>query len=148
MSDKGFERSDKMSVDYISHARGMSEYILNRSYRGAGDTVEAAMHRAERRFGVPATWLHRLRYRNIKDMPVSAYGAIVRAYHLACEATERAYEAERGQAHEADTRLVGLADFIIGKGGKSSGTEVPVLLVEFNKAPKTPPEAGSVERKG
>ncbi|MGU3575662.1 hypothetical protein ACLBWZ_09015 [Brucellaceae bacterium C25G] len=138
MSDKGFERFDKMNVDYISHARGMSEYILNRSYRGAGDTVEAAMHRAERKFGAPATWLHRLRYRNIKDMPVSAYGAIVRAYELACQASQKAYEAER-ELHAPNSKLFGLADFTVGQESTRVSSENAGLLaspVEAEKAPE------------
>lgn len=136
MSDKGFERSDKMNVDYISHARGMSEYILNRSYRGAGDTVEAAMHRAERRFGAPATWLHRLRYRNIKDMPVSAYGAIVRAYELACQASEKAYEAERELANARNSKFLGLADFTVGQESARANPEDAGLLASPDKTTK------------
>ena len=114
MSDKGFEGSDKMSVEYVSDARGMANAILQSVHRGPGDTVEAAMHRAERLYGVPATWLHRLRYRNIKDMPVSAYGAVVSAYRAACDASERAYEAERKLADARNSKVVGLADFVAG----------------------------------
>jgi len=136
MSDKGFERSDKMSVDYISHAKGMSECILAKSYRGAGDTVEAAMHRAERKFGAPATWMHRLRYRNIKDMPVSAYAAIVRAYKLATEATERAYTSEKELADAPNSKLIGLADFVVGKKSKGSSPKIPPLLVSHDETTK------------
>lgn len=114
MSDKGFEGSDKMSDAYVSEARGMADFILQKTHRGPGDTVDAAMHRAERTYGAPAKWLHRLRYRQIKDMPVSAYGAIVRAYRAAQEASERAYEAERKLADARNSKLVGIADFIAG----------------------------------
>lgn len=121
MSDKGFEGFDKMSVEYVTEARGMAEYILQKVHRGPGDTVDAAMHRAERIYGVPAVWLHRLRYRQIKDMPVSAYGAIVNAYRTALEASERAYEAERELADARNSKLVGLADFVAGpKGGEET----------------------------
>jgi hypothetical protein len=48
MSDKEPEGSDKMSVEYVSEARGMAEYILRKVHRGPGDTVDAAMYRAER----------------------------------------------------------------------------------------------------
>lgn len=92
----------------------MADFILQKAHRGPGDTVDAAMHRAERMYGVPAAWLHRLRYRQIKDMPVSAYGAIVRAYRAAQEASERAYEAERKLADARNSKLVGLADLIAG----------------------------------
>lgn len=114
MSDKGFEGSDKMSDAYVSEAKGMADFILQKAHRGPGDTVDAAMHRAERLYGAPATWMHRLRYRQLKDMPVSAYGAIVRAYKAASEASERAYEAERKLADARNSKLVGLTDFIAG----------------------------------
>lgn len=114
MSDKGFEGSDKLSDVYVREARGMADFILQKAHRGPGDTVDAAMHRAERVYGAPATWLHRLRYRQIKDMPVSAYGAIVHAYRAALEASERAYEAERNLADARNSKLVGLADLVSG----------------------------------
>lgn len=115
MSDKGVEGTDKMSVEYVSEARGMAEFILQKVHRGPGDTVDAAMHRAERQFGVPAAWLHRLRYREIKDMPVSAFGAIAHAYRAATEASERAYQAERKLADARNSKLLGLADLVAGK---------------------------------
>lgn len=120
MSDKGFEKADKMSDAYVSEARGMADFILQKTHRGSGDTVDAAMHRAERVYGAPAKWLHRLRYRKIKDMPVSAYGAIVRAYMAAQEASERAYEAERKLADARNSKLVGLADFVAGPSSQRS----------------------------
>lgn len=115
MSDKGSEGTDKMSVEYVSEARSMAEVILQKVHRGPGDTVDAAMHRAERQYGVPAAWLHRLRYRQITDMPVSAFGAIVHAYRAASEASERAYEAERKLADARNSKLLGLADALAGK---------------------------------
>jgi hypothetical protein len=115
MSDKGSEGPVKMSSEYVSEARGMAEFILQRVHRGPGDTVEAAMHRAERTYGVPAAWLHRLRYRQITDMPVSAFGAIVQAYRAAQEASERAYEAERKLADARGSKLLGLAAAVAGK---------------------------------
>lgn len=114
MSDKGVEGSDKMSVSYVSEARGMADFILARVHRGPGDTVGAAMHRAERQYGVPAHWLHRLRYRSLDDMPVSAFFAIFNAYRAACESADRAYENERAR-HAPDAALVRFADFVAGK---------------------------------
>lgn len=96
------------------------------------------MHRAERRFGAPATWLHRLRYRNIKDMPVSAYGAIVRAYELACQASEKAYAAERERVHAPDTKLIGLADFVVGKEGARVSPETSGFLVAPDETKENP----------
>ena len=39
MSDKGFEGTDKMSVEYVSEARGMAEVILSKVHRGPGDWI-------------------------------------------------------------------------------------------------------------
>ena len=121
MSDKGFEGFDKMSVEYVTEAKGMAEFILQKVHRGPGDTVDAAIHRAERIYGIPASWMRRLRYREISDMPVSAYGAIVNAYRAALEASERAYEAERELADARNSKLLGLADFVAGPKDKREG---------------------------
>jgi hypothetical protein len=47
-------------------------------------------------------------------MPVSAFASIVVAYRAACEATERAYEAERALADARNSKLLGLADAVAG----------------------------------
>lgn len=114
MSVKRNEKVDKMSVEYVTEAKGMADFILAKVHRGPGDTVEAAIHRAERIYGVPANWLHRLRYREIKDMPVSAFASIVMAYRAACDAGERAYAAERELADARNSKLARLADFVAG----------------------------------
>lgn len=115
MSDKSSAGADNMSVEYVSEARGMADFILQKAHRGPGDTVEAAMHRAEKMFGVPYAWLHRLRYRrDLRDMPASALLAIVSGYQAASAASERAYETERAK-HEPHSRLVRLADFVAGR---------------------------------
>lgn len=135
MSDKGFEGSDKMSVEFVSSAKGMSDFILQSSYRGPGDTVDAAMHRAERMYGAPASWMHRLRYRSIKDMPVSAYAAIARAYKAALEASEKAYQSERELANARNSKLLGLADALAGTPFRGAVAEIaPVLVAQGPKA--------------
>lgn len=115
MSDKRAERQVKMSVEYVNESKRMADYILHRVHRGPGDTVDAAMHRAERLYGVPAAWLHRLRYREIKDMPMSAFAALVHAYQAASNAADTAYEAERKLADERNSKVLRLADFVAGK---------------------------------
>ena len=115
MSDKGVERQNKMSsVEFVDEAKGMADFILHKVHRGPGDTVDAAMHRAEKLYGVPAQWLHRLRYREIRDMPTSAFFAIFNAYRAASEAADRAYEKERA-LHAPDAAVVRMADFVAGK---------------------------------
>ncbi len=123
-----------MSVEFVSSARGMSDFILQSTYRGPGDTVDAAMHRAERMYGAPASWMHRLRYRSIKDMPVSAYAAIARAYKAALEASEKAYAAERELAHARNSKLLGIADALAGTPFASSVAEIAPVLVKADAA--------------
>jgi hypothetical protein len=118
MSDKGNEEDRIMSAAYISDAKGMAEEILRHVHRGPGDTVDAAMHRAERLYGVPAKWLHRLRYRELKDMPVSAFAAIASAYKAVNEASERAFLRERELANVRTTKVLWLADLVAGKESK------------------------------
>lgn len=148
MSDKGFEGSDKMSVEFVSSARGMSDFILQSTYRGPGDTVDAAMHRAERMYGAPASWMHRLRYRSIKDMPVSAYAAIARAYKAALEASEKAYAAERELAHARNSKLLGIADALAGTPFASSVAETAPVLVKADAAAEGRKDLPDTNREG
>lgn len=114
MSDKPFERRNKMSVEYVAESKRMADFILHKVHRGPGDTVDAAMHRAERLYGVPANWLHRLRYREIKDMPMSEFAALAHAYRAASHAADAAYEAERKLADARGSKVVWLADLVAG----------------------------------
>jgi hypothetical protein len=114
MSDRPFEGLDKMSVAVINQAKTMGDFILSKAFRGPGDTIDAAMHRAERQYGVPAHWLHRLRYRELKDMPASAFLALAQGYQAALSQADRAYEKERSR-HDVNSTLVGLADLVAGK---------------------------------
>lgn len=148
MSDKGFEGSDKMSVEFVSSARGMSDFILQSTYRGPGDTVDAAMHRAERMYGAPASWMHRLRYRSIKDMPVSAYAAIARAYKAALEASEKAYAVERELAHARNSKLLGIADALAGTPFASSVAEIAPVLVKADAAAEGRKDLPNANREG
>lgn len=113
MSDKPTEGLDKMTVEYVSEVKGMAEYILSRTYRGPGDNVDAAMHRAEKLYGAPAKWLHRLRYREIREIPGSALIALTQAYSRAVAAADHAYETERAR-HAPDAAIARLADLIAG----------------------------------
>ena len=114
MGDRRFVGANKMSVAVINQAKGMAEFILRREHRGPGDTIEASAHRAERKYGVPASWIFRLRYREIKDMPASAFVALIQAYEAASVRADRAYETERAK-HEANSALVRVADVVAGK---------------------------------
>lgn len=105
-----------MSVEVVTEARSMADFILKSAFRGPGDTVDAAMHRAERDYGAPAKWLHRLRYRAdaLRDLPASAFFQIQKAYRAAEASAERAYEREKALADERNSKIRGLAAAVAG----------------------------------
>lgn len=108
MSDKGSVEAGKMSVEYVREAKSMADFIIHRVHRGPGDTVGAAIDRAERIYGAPSRWVHRLRYREIRDIPASAFFAIFNAYRAACDAADRSHENERAKQEARKSH----ADFI------------------------------------
>lgn len=114
MSVKHPEKVNSVSVEYVNEAKRMGDFILQRAHRGPGDTVEAAMHRAEKLFGASAAWLHRLRYREISDMPVSAFAMLFKAYEEACLAGERAYQHEKALADARNSKVAWLAAAVAG----------------------------------
>lgn len=113
MRDKNRARENKMSVFDINDAKEMASFLLAREHRGPGDTIEAAAHRIQTKFGVPVAVLMRLRHRAVKDMLLSNFMALVTAYRTACERLDNAYERER--AHEVNPKILRLADFVAGK---------------------------------
>ena len=116
MGDKSQSRDGKMSDAYINTAKGMAEFLLSREHRGPGDTIEAAAHRLQTRFGVPVATLMRLRHREVKDMLMSSFfplAAAYAAYQGACTKMDEAYEAKR--ANQVDPKILRLADFVAGR---------------------------------
>lgn len=115
-----------MSAEYIVEAKRMCGFLLEKEYRGPGDTIEAAAYRMQTRYGIhPATTM-RLRNEEVRDMRVSSFAPILNAYlavreklNSAAARMERAYEEERSRA--VDPRLVRLADFVAGR--KEEGRE-------------------------
>ena len=105
MRDKRHDASNEMSVTdtAITEARSWSEHLLNRAFRGPGDTIERAAHEVEQTYGVPATIIQRLRHREVRDMLLSNWLALKSAYDAACEATERRADHQRFIAEKMGT---------------------------------------------
>ena len=80
MSDATITNADHL----VSEAKGWSAQLLARVHYGPGDTVEAAMYRAEQKYGVPAYAFWQLRYRKPKDILVSVYMGLKAAYEAEC----------------------------------------------------------------
>lgn len=91
----------------VEQAKVMALDILGNEFRGVGDTIDSAMSRVEMRTGFPSQWLHRLRYRELKDIPTGVY------LHL-CEVWEAVAAPQRAH-HEANSAMVGFADLVAGK---------------------------------
>lgn len=105
-----------MSVEVVTEARSMADFILRSAFRGPGDTIDAAMHRAEREYGAPSKWLHRLRYRSsqLRDLPASAFFQLQKAHYRAAMAGQRAYEHEKALADARNSKMAGLAAAVAG----------------------------------
>lgn len=122
MGDKMFGRENKpMSTAYISEAKGMADFLLAREHRGPGDTIEAAAHRVQNKFGVPSALLMRLRHREVKDMLLSNFATLATAYRKASAKLDQAYEHERERA--VDPKILRLADFVSGQKSNRSSTQ-------------------------
>lgn len=109
----------RMSSAYVTTAKGMAGFLLSVEHKGPGDTIEAAAHRIQTRFGVPATLLMRLRHREVKDMLTSNFFALATAFNEAMERAERrvdeAYQHEKSLA--VDPKIVRLAAALAGEKG-------------------------------
>lgn len=72
----------------VAKAAKWASALWNKTYEGMGDTQEAAMYRAEQKYGVPAQTFWALRYRPPKDMMASIYMRLMLAYEAECERQE------------------------------------------------------------
>ena len=61
-----------------------ADALLQRSYRGPGDTIEAASYRAEQKYGVPAQTFWALRYRKPNGILAHIYLTLKAAYEAEC----------------------------------------------------------------
>lgn len=109
--------------DAIAEARHMSNYLLQREFRGPGDTIEAAAYRVERKWGVPSSLIDRLRIREVNDMLLSNWVKLKAAYEAACQQVERQAQhqqelAKDAGANAASSRLYKMAARL---GGQEDG---------------------------
>lgn len=110
-----------MTTAVVNTAKGMADYLLSKDHRGPGDTIEAAAHRVQTRFGVPVTLLMRLRHREVNDMLMSSFFMLANAYNEAMERAEkRADEAYRHEkALAIDPKIVRMAAALAGEKGEA-----------------------------
>jgi len=110
-------------ADAVDKAAGWAERLLERIHQGPGDTVDAAMFRAEQAYGIPAQTFWALRYRKPKIMAVAAWLRIKAAYETACARQEAKLEHEIEitkllQPTPARIALVREAEALLGPGDR------------------------------
>lgn len=127
MGDKTNVAGDKMSVvdGSIADARRWSEFMLQRKYRGIGDTIERAAYEAEKTWGAPASIMLRLRNREVSDMLLSNWVKVKAAYEAACLQVERQAQHQQQLAkdagvHEASSRLYSLSTRLVGEDDEAA----------------------------
>lgn len=120
MSDKIYVVEDKMSDTYVKDAKAMSLWLLNKEFRGIGDTQEAAAGRVQRKWRAPAVALLRLKHREITDMKISTWASIFDAFRRAGGTIDALYEKEKGR-HQGNSALVRFARFLAGDGSGEDG---------------------------
>lgn len=106
----------------IADIRRKGLFLLEWEFRGPGDTIEAAAYRAEQKFGVPASFLQRLRSRNLTDALFSNCVRVAHAYDVLCGQIERSAQHQQDLAAEApnaiSTRLLKMAARLGGEEGQ------------------------------
>jgi len=85
----------------IADARRWSEFMLQKKYRGIGDTIERAAYEAEKTWGAPASIMLRLRNREVTDMLLSNWVKVKAAYEAACLQVERQAQHQQQLAKDA-----------------------------------------------
>lgn len=109
----------------VKEAAGWAEALLQRTYRGPGDTIEAASYRAEQKYGVPAQTFWALRYRRPKDILASIYRTLEAAYEAECGRQEAKlrHELEMAKALQGGANLqAAIREAEAALGGRT-GTE-------------------------
>jgi len=112
----------------VNEAATWAETLLQRSYRGPGDTIEAATYRAEQKYGVPAQTFWALRYRKPKDILASVYRTLQAAYEAECGRQEARlrHEIEMARALQGGAALeaaISEAEAALSSAESKTGTE-------------------------
>lgn len=73
---------------YVTDAQLWAGALVAREHKGPGDTIDAAMWRAEHKFGIDRNIFWSLRYRPPRDIVVSVYMRLKAAYEHEVERQE------------------------------------------------------------
>lgn len=112
----------------VDQAAKWAEALVTKVHRGPGDSVEAAMYRAETKYGVPFGTLWALRYRKPKAMWGGAWAYLKHVYEAECGRQEAKlrHELEMVRAlpsTAAREALISEAEAALGTAESRTGTE-------------------------
>lgn len=126
MRDKKHVGSNKMFVadfkdpSFVgSSARRMATELLEKEFRGPGDTLEAAAYRLQTKYALDAEISLQGWRREIKEMKASRWLRLFQAWWAAGLAKADNLYAEERALHDSTSAIVGLADFVAGTKEKA-----------------------------
>lgn len=99
-------------------AKRMSSELLRKEHRGPGDTIEAAAHRLQTKHRVDASIILQGWQRPAREMKVSRWMSVFKAYWAEFGAHQAAAYEEKRNGTSAHPALVGLADFVAGRSAQ------------------------------
>ena len=118
MSKTSLRREQSVSETYVHEAQRWASALLEREHRGPGDTLDAAMWRAEQKWGIERSTFWSLRYRPPREIFTSVYMRLRQAYEMECVRQEARLQHELMLAkaagfHAANSTVVAEAEAIL-----------------------------------
>jgi hypothetical protein len=118
VSKTSLRREQSVSETYVHEAQRWASALLEREHRGPGDTLDAAMWRAEQKWGIDRATFWSLRYRPPREMFVSVYMRLRQAYEMECVRQEARLQHELMLAkaagfHAANSTVVAQAEALL-----------------------------------
>jgi hypothetical protein len=118
VSKTSLRREQSVSETYVHEAQRWASALLEREHRGPGDTLDAAMWRAEQKWGIDHSTFWALRYRPPREMFVSVYMRLRQAYEMECVRQEARLQHELMLAkaagfHAANSTVVAQAEALL-----------------------------------
>jgi hypothetical protein len=84
VSKSRLSQEQSVSETYVHEAQRWASALLEREHRGPGDTLDAAMWRAEQKWGIDHSTFWSLRYRPPREIFTSVYMRLRQAYEMEC----------------------------------------------------------------
>ena len=120
VSKSRLSQEQSVSETYVHEAQRWASALLEREHRGPGDTLDAAMWRAEQKWGIDHSTFWSLRYRPPREIFTSVYMRLRQAYEMECVRQEARLQHELMLAkaagfHAANSTVVAQAEALLRK---------------------------------